>query len=429
MTNYFTPLRYVSGADTYTVIDPTAIGGSITSGPDIYVEADYTGATDSSAILQAACDLGSSTKRRVVMGAGTIRLDASVKPSTGLHLVGQGPGRTKILTPTTAAAFYRYNEGVQTDIAFEHFEIDGSRQVAPWTVGHKGMYFTHVRRLHINNLYIHDTGATGLGIDQITGTIENVTATGCGRLGTTSSPGSSGIGIGTGQLDGTWEPLTISSCHASGNMRYGIFVERQSGGGNPAGITIMGCTSTANRDGFGDSGCTGTRFVACHAYANGEAGFGVDTGTYGAGTPGTRTTILGCYSANNKQGILLFGDGSGDNVQSVRVAQNTIVGNTIEGIKVHVAGAATCTRLVVESNSIYDSGAYGLRLVGTGTFDNIALVRNAFDGSVSGDIRVEIAVSDLLATGNDVRAGGGAVMVTPTGNSVTTGNFGTFTVA
>lgn len=387
---------------------------------EILVRGDYTGATDMTATVQAAIDSASVAGVGVRLGYGTLRLEAALIPVTGTQIRGMGIGKTILRPQGTANAIERHAEISDPsidDVVFEDFEVDGTDQVMP-SGGYtatmtKGIFIEKMRRITMRNLHIHDTGATGLGIDHVTGVIENVWAVRCGRLNDGTGPGGSGIGIGTGWLDEHYEPLTISNCHTEGCGRFGIFVESQTGGIYPSGITITGCTARGNKDGIGDAGTRGTIITGCHVYGNTRSGIAVDNGTFSAARPGIGTQIVHNDVTGNGVGVMLYGALDGALDQTL-VSGNNIQDNTGNGVEllVNPRTISDLARYVkVADNDIHGNGKNGValtRLTGTVTLnplDGLWITRNRLwnNGGAAPDncgIRIAVDTRNLLIDQN-----------------------------
>lgn len=355
------------------VADRTTTTGEAleTRSGEIYADIDYTGTTNVSSAINTLIIEAGRTGAAIKLGVGTLRLDAPIRPVDGTQLIGSGIGKT-ILKPQGPS--HAINTGARCDdVTFRDFEIDGTAQTLPegetvyqptWA---KGVFMEYMRRVNIENIYIHDTGATGLGIDFITGTIRNVWAVRCGRLNDGTGAGGSGIGIGVGRLDEDWEPLTIVGCHAEGNSRFGIFLENQDTGLMPAGISVIGCTSIGNKDGIGECGTTGTVIAHNHIRDNLRSGIAVDSGTMNKSTPGRMALIQGNdITGNATAGILMLAAGLDESIDGVRVMDNHIWENTGPGIKITTSGFSTSEvapfvrNVRIEGNDIHHNGDCGV---------------------------------------------------------------------
>nr|WP_232533772.1 right-handed parallel beta-helix repeat-containing protein [Plantactinospora sp. KBS50] len=224
-----------------------------------------------------------------------------------------------------------------------------------------------MRRGRFRDLWIHDTGATGLGCDFLQDSvIESVVAERCGRLDNGRQMGGAGIGIGIGGW-GPSERLTITACSTLGNGTNGIFVELQKDYWRPPrGIRIVACHAEGNRFGISDWGADGLIVSACTMLGNQIAGFDVSThGT--AGVPGRGGIVTDCVLDGNVNSGVSFGSASGPYL----VRGNRISGNGRYGVLVHElprGAGETIQDLVLDGNEIWGNGLTGVQ-IDTGAAD------------------------------------------------------------
>ncbi|GII25905.1 right-handed parallel beta-helix repeat-containing protein [Planosporangium mesophilum] len=304
--------------------------------------------------------------------------DEGTRWRSGVSLVGAGPGVTRFLLanpgnhadPTPLAFFTAVQHGASrdnhlADCTFARFEIDGSGvALSKYNVLAKGLGMQYMLRARFRDLYIHDTGASGLGCDHLQDTmIESVVAERCGRLGSGVEMGGAGIGIGIGGW-GAVERLTIADCTAVDNGANGIFVEMQQHlWPPPLGIRIIGCHAEGNRFGISDWGAEGLIVSACTMIRNHEAGYDVSAlGTstiagrggivtncvidrnvrdgLGIGnTPGPYTFTANRISGNGRYGYWQhnIGGGNGEPAGDIALNGNEIWANALDGIRVDAA--------------------------------------------------------------------------------------------
>ena len=395
-----------------TTATGTALGEHIEArAGEIYADIDYTGATDAAPRINQLIAQASRTGAPIKLGVGTIRLESAIRPYDGTHLIGSGWGKT-ILKPQGAA--HAISTGIPVhDVVFRDFEIDGSDQAMPEGEPYhptyaKGIFLEYMRRVTVENVYIHDTAATGLGIDFITGTIRNVWAVRCGRLNDGTGAGGSGIGIGVGRLDPDWEPLTIVACHTEGNGRFGIFLENQDTGIMPGGITITACTSIGNKDGIGECGSTGTIIAHNHIRDNTRSGISVDTGTMERTTPGRFALIQGNdITGNAGPGIHMRALGEDEALDGVRILDNHIWENTGPGIEIVSSAYSESStvpfvrNLRIESNDIHHNGGVGVSTKRTGAshpaWSHVMILNNRAWGNGTAGVVTEDAGFKLTA--------------------------------
>ncbi|MER6979825.1 right-handed parallel beta-helix repeat-containing protein [Streptomyces carpinensis] len=325
--------------------------------------------------LGAACAAdGRPRVLHVPAGRYLIRDEPTVWRS-GVCLVGAGrgatcfvlanPGNRTMPVPLawfTAAQHGAGPENHLADIAFAHFEVDGSdvttEEYDPLA---KGLGLQYVLRGRFTDLYIHGTAATGFGCDFLQDTVvESVLTEGCGRQDSGEQMGGAGIGIGIGGW-GRVERLTVTACTATGNGTNGIFVELQNEDwAPPRGIRITACHAEDNRFGISDWGADGLLVTSSTMLGNHEAGFDVSSqGTSGIG--GRGGIVTGCVIDGN----LRDGIGLGNTPGPYAFRGNRISDNGRYGYWEHnLAGGdeEPTAEIVLEGNDIRGNALDGVRV-------------------------------------------------------------------
>lgn len=370
----------------------------------VYPAADYTGATDSRVAVQQAIQAATTDRKTVRLHPGIIRLDGdSLRARNYTRVVGAGPRHTRIVPYGYASGFTLSAPAADQpleSLLFSDIEFDGSQQTlredgTGANTVLKGLFIEYMNRVTVRDIWVHDTGGTGMGIDFITGVIDNVWADNCGRMAGPTSGGSSGIGIGVGKLNTVWEPLTITNCHTSGNARYGIFLETQNGE-TPGGISVSNNTARGNRYGFGDCGATGTTWTGNHAYENERAGFVLDPGTMTISRPSTQSSFTGNWAAGNGQdGLHAFG---GD-FSGLTITGNQFTDNHYYGIRVTVPAGVTIDGLTIVGNQCSGNRLGGIMVEGGGDLTNVRIEGNTGGVRVDARIRSGVVQSDAVLNG------------------------------
>lgn len=301
-----------AGVDLSTTIatynSPSSV--TLTAGATTAVSgATYRFASDDSTAINAAITAAAVNGGTVFMPAGNYGLGATVTMANNVRIESAGAGIATLwpFGATCAITKIATSGSPLTNAALSRLAIDGAAQVGPYTTGIKGVYVQYAANCTFTDLLIRNCVATGLGIDFLTqGTVVDwVRAINNGRLnqGGGSGGGGNGIGIGTGQH--SVEDFTVSNSYASGNGRYGIMIESQTGT-TSRGMRFVGCYSVSNlNSGFGDAGGSGAQFIGCVSAQNNQDGFTVDNGTIGAtAQPGGNTMFIGCEAiANTRYGF------------------------------------------------------------------------------------------------------------------------------
>ncbi|MFF4894556.1 right-handed parallel beta-helix repeat-containing protein [Micromonospora chersina] len=301
--------------------------------------------------------------------------DAGTVWRSGVSLIGAGSAATRFLLsnegnrddPVPLAYWTTVQHGADrdrhiADCTFADFEIDGSGVgMARYNYLAKGLGLQYVVRGVFRNLYIHHTGATGLGCDFLQDSlIDGVVVVGCGRLDNGEQMGGAGIGVGIGGW-GDVERLTIANCTTLGNGTNGIFLELQKDyWAPPRGFRIVGCHSQANRFGISDWGADGLVVSACTLTNNLEAGFDVSAnGT--AGVAGRGGLLTDCVIDRNVGDGISMGNTPGPYaVRGNRISRNGGYGHHEHDLGHGYRGAAA--DVVIEGNDIWENALDGIRV-------------------------------------------------------------------
>lgn len=301
-----------AGVDFTTTIATIASSTSVTltaAASTAVSAATYGYGTDDGPAINAAITAAASLGGTVSLPPGNYTIATSIAPANNVRIEGSGWGST-ILFPfgTTPCIDKIASSGSPlTNSYLARFAIDGARQSGAYNVGTKGIFIQYMSQCTIQDVLVRNCVATGIGTDFLTnGTkIDNCIVINNGRLnqGGGAGAGSNGIGIGTGQY--SVEDFVVTNCFASGNGRYGIMIESQTGS-TSRGMRFIGCYSVSNfGSGFTDAGGSGAQFISCVSAQNNQDGFAVDNGTVGAtAQPGGNTMFIGCESiANTRYGF------------------------------------------------------------------------------------------------------------------------------
>lgn len=402
------------------------------------------GVTNDSVILQSLIDqLYTDGGGELYLPKGTYVLNTELKWKPNVSIVGDGVGAT-ILKPVysgttgglnlsaigfNADEFGHSKETAFTNCLFKDFEIDGSGVVSTdsmYSVSIKGIYMQYLINCRFENLYIHDTIATGLGVDYLEKTvIDGVMVKNCGRgygVYGGGSLGGAGIGIGSGYLES--ENSIVTNCIADGCGSNGIFYEHQklfNANGqeyDAKGIIITNCICKNNRyNGIGLRGGDTVIISDCIIYDNKT---GIHLNTLSA----SNVRIVNCDSRDNTDADLLctididgltvldslFGTVAFTNVYEENVLQNVTISNNrfLDGCKIRFP---KCINFVFSGNTMMDSPENHLYIGGAGdiTNENIRIVNNVFGESNSGgqynvangaNIRLHKAVSVGIIANN-----------------------------
>jgi hypothetical protein len=334
--------------------------------------ATYAFGTSDTVAINAAITAASTTGATVYFPPGGYVLGATITPANNVSLVGAGIGTTTLWPfGTTAAVLLQATSGNPlTNFTMAHLTIDGARQAGAYSVSIKGIFIQYTSHMTLDDLIVQNCIATGIGTDFLTNgtTIHNCRAIGNGRTnqGGGSGAGSNGIGIGVGQH--AVEDWVVSDCVASGNGRYGIMMESQTGT-TSYGMRITNCYSTANfNHGYGDAGGNGAVWTGCIAYANNSDGFSIDNGTIGAtAQPGGNDLYVGCEAISNSRYGFSY-QPSASNSTSVAGAGNhtysgcKAYGNSSLGFNINSVASHPVSGMTYLGCEAYSNNAAGLEV-------------------------------------------------------------------
>lgn len=391
--------------------------------------------TDDTTTLQAAFDFAADNKTQLILDTGRYLTTDALVPKSNLYLKGFGAGNS-IIAPVgilDISAIAQSNGSTPTadqtlsDVRLEDFEIDGMGvTVNTYTTRNKGLYIRPMLRPVIKGLYIHNTSATGIGVDFLQDyLIEGNIVHHCGRqvielggIGGNDSlyAGGSGIGIGSGLF--TEESGLIAGNIATDCGNFGIFVEGQNQTVKSTGCKIIGNTAAWNQlVGIGDTGCNGTIVAENHILFN-AMGFRSTSAPFLSPQSYSKNgQYLNNVIKNNLNGMLIVGQEMGH-----RVAGNTIncdfAYQTTDGIRFYLYSGLTVNETIVENNRLINCGAKGISLEagdGSAKFGRTMISKNiiyntgASTASKKPAIISTLNIADLIVVDNicfDTRTAG-----------------------
>lgn len=353
-------------------------------------------------------------------GGGTIFLPKGVYKVTSkivwkstVSLMGDGIGKTIIKSVGTGFPAIGYNDNEVSSInpmlncTFQNFEIDGIGVVdSTYSIASKGIFIQYLRKCIFKDLYIHDTGATGLGVDFLDECIiDNVQVYNCGRKWTNEA-GGAGIGIGMGGLQK--EKLIITNCQVDLAGNYGIFIESQPPGGVPDykmdGIIISDCIVTNGRnDGINlraggiidENSPISENIVINNCIVENNTKNGISLMYFL-----NNVNIQNCItSGNGADGIFFEGNG---NVNGISIKNNTIHANIRDGIRVALTSPRTLQNLDIEGNQINKNNS-GVYFASTGFVHSTKINNNKiYDNTQYGLLLSTVNINDMDIKNNQI---------------------------
>lgn len=395
-----------------------------------YPGVDPTGAADQTAILQQIVnDIATAGGGVIWVDAGTYRLNGTVIWKSKVSMIGVDRTLVKFVGYQVDTAMIRAipSDGTSTaaplsDVTFSDFHLDGANQTlsGSYVSALKGFFIQHMRRVTFNNLWVSDTGATGVGVDFAYEAVvfDSCIVTGCGRLNPGNGPGGSGIGIGTASNTND-EPFTVTRCYVVNNTRFGIFVESQNESGtNAFSMSTRGGRITDNfvsggQYGIGDAGNRNLLIAHNQVKLATNAGIVVNGGTFTQGRTGfdgeisdnlVYQCVVGIYIDYAKVNTISYAG-------QYTIRDNHISDSTQNGILIEMR-TVTVDAVHILSNEINNCGRTGLLVQYNGTGptaifrrssvrDNIVYGNGTAGVTGSNDgIRFSVPIQDTDVYGN-----------------------------
>lgn len=195
--------------------------------------ADYiTDGTADNVQIQAAIDQVTTAGGSVFIQRGSYSISSPIRLKSNVHLTGEGMYLTRLFAAPgwgsgalLSATTFTPADPLRRCIV-EELELDGSNMATtPYQIGRKGIDGHNMENCMFRDLHLHDTPATGLGIDNLC----RVLIDHCyiKNSGTPHPPatdqGSNGVGLGTGGM--THESVIVTNCITEGTDNPGYLLE------------------------------------------------------------------------------------------------------------------------------------------------------------------------------------------------------------
>lgn len=341
---------------------------------------------------------------------GDYKIIQAIIPRSGITFIGAGWNRAVLRPSAAQAAFHIIAESNPVQFCnFYDLHIDGSAQTllngVQYNVFCKGISVIGGRYNNYIGNYIHDTGATSLAPDfafaswVLKNRIER-----SGRLGHVGIAGSSGIGIGVG----LWqeEPCLIHGNQVRGARNYGIFLERQTGGGGSytqgRGYVVTDNQVTENNHGIGDCGAEELIIANNRCHDNTQSGIILHKGTVNA-EPGYRTLIKGNQIYRNNTGISYAAEARSVGEGFVTEG-NQITENRGTGVAISTGSyAGTIDNFASQGDTIRRNGGSGIVLAAGSRVSNFDVMNDRILENTGPAIRIDGQVTGGAITGNVMR--------------------------
>lgn len=312
----------------------------------------------------------------VSLEPGTYSISDQIYLRSNVWLRGSGMHQTKLIaavgwtTGAVVSALEPTPEDPLVNCHLTDLEISGEHMpTTPYQIGRKGTEGNNMQLCSFRNLYIHDTPASGLGIDNL----DRVWIDHCyiKNAGTPHPPatdqGSNGIGIGTGGM--THESVIVTNCTTEGTDNSGYLLEDLESVVDDQKMYIFANNTSINDfTGFSISGCDNA-IVA-------------NNSIYNPTNNGIRCIDFVTHYVNN-----------------AIIEGNSIIGADSYGILLE----SNCTNFVVEGNTVQDGTVEGILVRGRkGVIKNNIVNGNGKHGIFLGGGPSGPAITDVLIEGNIV---------------------------
>lgn len=414
-----TSIASVSGGNaTLTVAPSTSIAGTGVS----------TFGTDDTAAIQLAVDAAAAAP---LVGGGIVILNNaiyivdSITWRSKVSMMGWGAGKSILFHLRTSNMVNAVIQGLSgsvsnlyTDCQFTSFEIDCTASITTsYAVGQKCIYIQFMLRAMFENLYLHDSPATCLGVDYLldSNIIGNLVVGG-GRGNNGSQPGGAGIGIAVGG-NGT----QLENCNVIGNVvrnckTYAIFFEGN--GASAVGNTwtriignfIYQAASFTSFGGIGDCGSKRIIISGNHVIGNFGSRDGITAigGTIG-GCAGEQGHITGNYVEGFVNGISVnWTTAPTSAICEYIISNNKCIANTDNGIRIAASASTGMETLKITGNLCSRNAGSGIYFTGTATAKDVTISDNvcknngtgSFGAAETGGISIQTAITRLRAIGN-----------------------------
>lgn len=224
-----------------------------------------------------------------------------------------------------------------TDSIIQYMTLDGTNMPAGYSTAKKGIDLRYTLRCVLDNLYVKNTIASGIGPDfNVEAIITNNVVENVGTVGQVT--GSNGIGCGSGGYSD--EPTIIANNHVIGAQDNGIIIEEQ--------------------------GSVGNWYIIDHNYtkACGNSGLAVNGG---------QNAIIANNIDNGSKHNLSLADNGAQQAKYVIVTGNRFMNATDDAV---IMPKGASTDFIFSSNAIVGATGHGMNLQGSRVLVVSSIIRN-----------------------------------------------------
>lgn len=354
--------------------------------------------TDDQPAIQAAFNRANTLGGGMVFLPGASVVTSSILAKSNVGMYGLGAGRSILFWINTGSMTSAVIQGLSgstsvpyNDCHFRDFEIDCSAATqASYNVAGKCFYIQFMVRPRFQNLYLHDSPASALGVDYLVeAVITGNVIDNAGRLQDGTQLGGAGIGIAVGS-GFAFESSTISANTVRDCATYGIFFEAQgttdvTNAWANVSNNVVRVKNASGARGIGDCGlsyfeCVGNTIVG---QTSGIDGIVANKTTTNNGPGGVDGLIANNQIENCLSGIALFYNIVTPSAAVVRynITGNKIVASRNFGINIQTDGTHVIDTLVIKNNFVTKSTNAGILLIGVGGFKDVDIIGNTLSNN------------------------------------------------
>jgi len=348
--------------------------------------------------ISAKIALCPADKCIVHIPAGNYNISSTITLRNNLTIQGEGMFKTKIhgkvgSTSSIMSMLTATDVNPLRNIEIRDLEIDGieMNRSGAFSGTRKAIFVQYISHGKFENLYLHDTPATCLGIDFLVDVfITGILAENCGN---STTVGSSGIGIGTNGY--TREPLIITNSILRNNYNSGILIEEQGGSNHATSVVISNIITEYNNDGIYISGTGEITLSNILSFNNSDEGIEIDPGTFSVVGLKKLQLTNSQFLDNANNGILFTAEDP--NVAEVILTNNIVARSGTNGV------VLVANEVIFSNNLIEDNLEMGVQLSrGNQTISNNIIKGNGMQGIkyTFGGNRSLVKISDNIIKDN-----------------------------
>jgi len=397
--------QYVSrvGVVGLRTMQPAYFYGGINNDQKLTVTPTGSASSDVTAIQNAINTLSTAGGGEVWLQGKEYFVNSNIKLKNNVHIRGNGMFQTKLTATATLGSSAVLGDtsnviGSQlVNVIVSDLEIDGSAMpTSPYAIGRKGIEGNYLQLCMFQNLYIHNTPASGLGIDNLDRVwIDHCYIKNCGTAG--QSQGSNGVGIGTG--GNTNESFIVTNCITENIANSAYLTEDLELVTTTEKMYIFSNNISINDyTGFSISGCDNVSVIGNQIYS--PTNNGIRCIKFVSHNPDNILIKGNSVIEATSYGILIENDSTNFSIEGNTVRDGTVEGIYCRGFKGNIV-----------NNIVRDNGKHGIMIFGAASQPNITdlnitnnfVFNNSKITANSDGIRLDgsnISFSDIRITGN-----------------------------